>query len=850
MPEPIRGEYASTPRPESSPVRNLVVKSETGSDVTYAESAEPTVAPGESSEMPKVEREVGPEGVQGVDILITQVDRLLARTKVLREKTGLPYKEAQKASNLPGFAASRSNLQKLRQELAALKESQAVVSKEDLQKLRLRVANHLRTLKGSVKNREEALTNATNEPASTPSAESAEQSDAATAVETADDTAGEEKKLENENAQPVDEQNETLSQHEGSSATEATESLDEDQSVPVEEEGSLEKQAELKGEFESTKRRLDALLQTYPELDGSLEHKLINESTAQFEQIINDSENLNNKTDQAKIDLDLMKRQLENMIKKVTGNTESVDSPAKEESKTDSDSTPILETVADQTTESMGSAPVEKKAYQERAELKANYYAAQSAYGQAYEKYLAERDEKAKNEAPFKKLAFWRKEHLPEELRVAEETLHNATFKYVDELMGAMGKRFLVGYDGQAWNEDNPEWGNKTQERREKNRIGLKAALANRFVIQAAHEKLKIERAHVPEGAAGRTLESMQKFFKKNGRVIKWAGIATVVGAATISGGITAGVLAAGGRKISTQIAGGAAIAGAVVGGMLGQRVVRGKGRERDTSADTARASFNANKINLLKEDYEGKIRGFEKAKRNQKYYTVGGAILGGVAGAAVAGQLDLDSAVSAAADVPTDGLVEGAAGLQDASDVMPDVPDVGVQADNFEVPEAEAPDTSVQEAPEVQSGPDAAGAAGVAAEAPDTSLAEADGPEASESTDTAYAADEQQSEGTEAFDDIPEMPYTFVYGGVNNVSEALFDSWKENPEMLGLDDSISKTEFLRQMWTIIADLEKDPVAYGELLDRMGIDSGSIHAVQAGQTINLEPFYELIKAKY
>lgn len=844
MPEPIFGEHASTPRAESNPVRNLSVRSESGpaeSEATTPASIEwPTAADTAGESAPS------PEKVRGINFLIEQVDRLLEKTKVLRESTGLTYKDAQKASNLPGFAASRSNLQKLRKELASLKESRTEVSKEELQRLRTRVANHINRLRASVKE----MPGVTAQPKV--------ESDGAVVAgpveaEPVADVTG------TETTAPAD----IVTNEEGdqqatpAGATEVVAPIPApltEEVVVTEKDGVAETQARFRAEFEEVMQQQQALIQSHPELRDLVQNNLISETAKKFKELIGNRENLIKEYSRVVSDLSLMQRQLETMKSKVEDTNQEV------------------------------TVPVEKKAYQERAELKASYKATQKHYLAAYENYQMQQAERAKNEPRIAKLAFWRKENFPEELVEAKAAFDNASFKYADELMTSMGERFLVGYSGQAWSKENPEWGNKTQERREKNRVGLKAGLANRFVVQAAHEKLKIEQAHLPEGAAGRTLENMQSFFKKHGRTIKVVGYVTVVGIGTLAGGVAGAAFAAGGKEISARLAAGGAVAGAVVGGLVGQRIVGQRERARDTTAATVRASFNLNRMNLLRDDYEGKIRGFEKAKKNQKYYTAGGAILGGVAGGAIGGQLDLDSAATVATDLPTEGLAEGVAEVGVSTEVETGAPettnlnvgqseaevDSKVEANSLQVNVTEytpaAPMVEPGEAPMVSGVTEAESAVEPVLEeqtlAPETTPVEvaplvpteippALASEAVVPTTPVESAPAAPSEEpvVEETPEIPEMPYTFVDGEeIDTVSEALFESWKADPELLG--ESMSKTEFLAKMYTAIAELEKDPAALSELLDRMGVDSGDFGKVQAGQTVNLQPFYEHLKANY
>jgi hypothetical protein len=112
-----------------------------------------------------------------------------------------------------------------------------------------------------------------------------------------------------------------------------------------------------------------------------------------------------------------------------------------------------------------------------------------------------------------------------------------------------------------------------------------------------------------------------------------------------------------------------------------------------------------------------------------------------------------------------------------------------------------------------------------------------------------ALPAEDITPEQAEPVVEAPEpLLFTFESGDkINTVSEALFESWKADPEVLG--EQLTKKEFLAEMYTAIAEIEKDPFLNKELMEEMGIRSGDIDKVQVGQTIDLQPFFEYLKTK-
>ncbi|MFN3187930.1 MAG: hypothetical protein ACK42D_00065 [Candidatus Paceibacteria bacterium] len=72
-----------------------------------------------------------------------QVERLLGHTTRIREEHGFNITEARRVANLPGFASARKNLLDLQKEIKQAQEDGVEFTKEDLNKIRGRIAKHI-----------------------------------------------------------------------------------------------------------------------------------------------------------------------------------------------------------------------------------------------------------------------------------------------------------------------------------------------------------------------------------------------------------------------------------------------------------------------------------------------------------------------------------------------------------------------------------------------------------------------------------------------------------------------------------------------------------------------------------
>lgn len=101
-----------------------------------------------------------------------------------------------------------------------------------------------------------------------------------------------------------------------------------------------------------------------------------------------------------------------------------------------------------------------------------------------------------------------------------------------------------------------------------------------------------------------------------------------------------------------------------------------------------------------------------------------------------------------------------------------------------------------------------------------------------------------------ETVSETPEVVYEFSGAKnaegkvIDTVSEAAFETWKADKTVSeGLN--VSSAQFLSGMWSLIADMEKNPTAHAELTEAMGVDSGDIHTVFEGSnnSVDLQPFF-------
>lgn len=468
------------------------------------------------------------------------------------------------------------------------------------------------------------------------------------------------------------------------------------------------------------------------------------------------------------------------------------------------------------------------KAYEERLALRNEWREKKQVYEEAYAAYL---DEKEDRTALQKIGAWWRKDKLPESVRELEQEYQDSRRAYAVSLSASLFRREA----NRTLNEASLDAGNAPEERR----LALRAALANRFVIHAALDKLQVEKEHVPDERSMRVFEDLKGAFKKHGKSIRIAGYVAVGGIALASGGIGAAIATLGSKAVQAKLAAGATLVGATggafIGNSLGDALIRSHERKRDAAGEKAQQRFSVAELDALEKEYADRYRGYRNAVRDKKALIAAGTLAGGALGALAAGSLDEVS------DLPDRELP------QEPEPIPPEItPEPEVEAEP-ETPSVEPKDKpEAPEAPEVSEEPPQEQEP--VEEKPLENIPKGEDmmhvPETTAEEPLPDVSEPEEEGGIE----VEPIMFTFTEGNrIDTVSEALFETWKDNPALT--EDALSQKEFLAQMYTAIAELEKDPVKNAELLEQMGIVSGDIDKVQVGQSINLQPFFEYLNTK-
>ncbi len=472
----------------------------------------------------------------------------------------------------------------------------------------------------------------------------------------------------------------------------------------------------------------------------------------------------------------------------------------------------------------------EGKAYEQRLEIRNAWRVKKEAFESAYDAFLTQ--EERRKSTLGGKLSFWKKPQQPQALQDAEREYQEARAAYARSLDSALGQR-ITGISLSLKGNERPQ---------EEKIPALRAALANRFVLGAAHDKLRIEKEYLPTDSRSlRVFEDLQKSLKKHRTFIRAGGYAMVTGIGLVSGGIAAAVIALAGKELQTKvsaafIAGGATV-GAAVGNSISENIIAYQGRRRDSAMQKAQRSFSVESLQALEDAYLEGYRGHEKAVRSKKLVVGAGALAGGVLGAAIAGNLD------ELTDMPELPIEPEPTEPEEPVIVVPDEPEEPSAPEVEEEPAPEEPEPEPEEPapipepeePVPEPIPDEP-------ERPDEIM---DDPIQDEPAVEEIEEPEKEDQDTP---EVPELLHTFESGSrVDTVSEALFESWKDDPELVQSD--FTKKEFLAEMYTAIAEIEKDPGLNADLMEQMGITSGDIDKVQVGQTINLQPFFEYLNNK-
>lgn len=296
-----------------------------------------------------------------------------------------------------------------------------------------------------------------------------------------------------------------------------------------------------------------------------------------------------------------------------------------------------------------------KPEFLERSKVRAEWRKKKQTYEDAYGAYLAD-VEKRKSERSFIGKFFVKKEEQPQELLTLEKDYQDARRTYAEVLDGALSKR-RVGNISLVQPKDPDQHWNYTPEKRIEM---LRAGLANRFVIGAAQDRLRIEKEHTfkfREGSefneGGEKLQVFNDLVKALGRhrrLVTLGGYALVGGMGLATGGVGAAAFMLAQKYALAPVMGAVIGAGATGGGLLANLVsdhmIGTRADKRDLSIKTARKRFSFDDIEKLETDYYDNYKSHERAVRNKKYVVGAGAIAGGAL-AALAASGSLDDAVS-----------------------------------------------------------------------------------------------------------------------------------------------------------------------------------------------------------
>ncbi|MFM2381529.1 MAG: hypothetical protein RLZZ76_296 [Candidatus Parcubacteria bacterium] len=412
------------------------------------------------------------------------------------------------------------------------------------------------------------------------------------------------------------------------------------------------------------------------------------------------------------------------------------------------------------------------------------------------------------------KFSFWKKENKPQSLLLAEQAYQNARKEYAKQLHKAVEER--IEKKNGRFNVSGIE--------RDEQRIDV--AFANRFVLNAVHDRVKQEEFFVPTGKRSQLLKGMREGLRKHSRTIKYGSILATTGIAIVSGGFFAGANALLGRSISVQVAAGGALAGSYLGGYVGSAITQNRENKRNVSMKKAQKGFSLSNIDQFEADYFKNYKAFERAVKNERKYTMGGAVIGGLAGSVLSGNLDIADALEKIPHAESFSVPDALSEKESLETVSKQFSDRIIPS----VEEQVSPKSDLEVVPKDSS------------RVLSTTLEDSVSPKVDKdqlSTNSERVLEVEQ---------VPDIQYTFVPGDkINTVSEALCSLVEKNPSLL--EGSMTPGEAVREFNHQIEHLKNDyPDYYYDLLDQMGIDSGSIDEVSAGKTYNFAPLFEYLNS--
>ncbi len=533
----------------------------------------------------------------------------------------------------------------------------------------------------------------------------------------------------------------------------------------------------------------------------------------------------------------------------------------------------------------------------------------QAAYNEAYENYILNQQENslwAKTKRAFSS----KREELPEDLQALDAEYKTARRNYAGLLDKALQERQKERFEKGLFNKDGEQVGQQLEGDALKEKLSqgvesLRAGMAQRFVINAAEERLNIEKKSLPT-ATNRILGKIGGFLNKNKKLSAGLGLAATIGLGVATGGGLVTTLRAinKGAYLATgsQIPGLAMMTGnigALVGNVLGRTIgEKNLSQKRSTLAgkeSLSKKSYSLDSMNQMEADVLQAKRSVKTAENIKKAAIVGGSIAGAAVGAA-AGSVDFDSLKEtlsgndlsdkvASAGVLGGGVGSGTGVLESVPKpdpehlvdgymtldvdkhspiVTPEAVDTGKGPDvlefkkytlddiqdalNDKTPGFPKPDPVILHEGLPNVGPVPEPRPDFAQPYPYIEESMGDGsdlaPEAHGDIDV--GANDNGIPIPEARPGGTLSEYTFHPGSkVDTASEALFETWKSHPEVMG-DTHLSNREFLNRIWEVRNDMKLHPEKYTDVLKEMGVTSGDIDKVAVGQKINMQPYYELM----
>jgi hypothetical protein len=434
------------------------------------------------------------------------------------------------------------------------------------------------------------------------------------------------------------------------------------------------------------------------------------------------------------------------------------------------------------------------------------------------------------------KFAFWKKENKPASLLLSEQAYQLARKEYAMQLRLAVterqGKKSVgLAENNFAGNEEN-----------------ITTAFANRFVIAAVSDRAKQEELFVPTGKRSEVLKELREGLRKHSRAIKYGSIFATTGLAIVSGGFFAGANALLGRTISAKLAAGGAVAGSYLGGYIGSAITQNRENKRNASMKKAQKGFSVSMIEQFESEYFKNYKAFERAAKNERKYAVGGAIIGGLAGSALGGNLDI---VEALEKNSYEGLgsVNEYIGQKDFHQSNTARPEIILKP---EYNTAGAMNEYLSPADPHESSTGKAEVEGkildriVQTEKGDLSP-KVDNDQLIKDIERVLEREPSPSEEI-IVEQTPDIHYTFIPGDkINTVSEALCSLVEKNPSLI--EGDMTPGEAVRDFNHEIEHLKQDnPDYYYDLLDQMGVTSGNIDEVGAGKTYNFTPLFEYLNS--